>query len=73
MLRQQPMLQMSDGAIEARLVASVLDPRAGVTHARAVAREGRAASREARAEDDVLQIDREMPRVGDGRAATAGQ
>lgn len=60
---------MRDGAIETRLVAAILDFRAGVADAGAVAREAAAAGRQAGAERHMMQIDGELTRAGDGGAA----
>ena len=71
LLRAERLLERGDGAIEIAVVAAILYARAGVADARAVTRQCASAGREARAESNMIEIEGEMARVGDLRAAAA--
>ncbi len=70
-LRAQRLFQRGHGAIEILFVPAILYARAGVANAGAITRESAPAGREARAESDMIEIDREMARIGDIGAPTA--
>ncbi|BBU60411.1 hypothetical protein MSC49_03460 [Methylosinus sp. C49] len=70
-LRAQRLFQRGHGAIEILLVAAVLYARAGVANAGAITRESASTGRKARAESDMIEIDREMARIGDIGAPAA--
>jgi hypothetical protein len=59
--------------VEQRIVAQILDPRAGVADGRAIARESLGAGRKTRAERDMAEIDGELTGAATGARERRGE